>query len=434
MAWRNVLRNWRHSLATLLAIACGFTAISLFDGFVKEIRRKINEDVSVKFMMGDAVVQRKNADIYGFEDQWKYAMDAREQQFVNEFLSKDPDFEYRMRRLNFTGMVSTDTASPYFIANAFDIAEGTKIRGEMWSWNALAGLPLHKSAEPTSILVGQGMGKLINCEFNDDGKYLLPQGNYVAAHRPFSCDHRQVGMTVTTETAQNNSLNMTVVGIVDGGLRELDQHLINMSIEDAQRLLDTDKITLMSVKLKAGSDPASFVHRLQAALDAAGFKDVEVIPWRQHTIGVYFESAEQILRVFRNLFMVIIVIIGVLSVANTMRKSVNERIREIGTLRSIGFFRRHLVSMFSLEALFLSVIACGVGLVLTMVISESVSHMGFTYRAGITAVPVLLKVLYAPRAWVVSGLALTILATITGWYCSLKASNMVIADAMRHVE
>ena len=434
LAWRNVLRNWRHSLATLLAIAFGFTAVSLFDGFIKEIKRKINDDVSVKFMMGNVVVQRAKADVYQFEDQWKFSMTAQEQQFIENFLRKDPAFRYRNRRLQFTGMLSSDTSTPYFLGYSYDIDEGTKIRGENWSWNAMAGMPLHLSKEPVPIQVGQGLGKLIGCEPSSTRNYFLSQGNYVAEKRPFSCENKKVNLTVTTESAQTNSVDMTVVGIVDGGLRELDQHLINLPLEEAQRLLDTDKINSMSVKLASDDDTEPFIQRMRAAIASSDFTNLEVIPWQKHSIGVFFEGADQILSIFRNMFMVIIVIIGVLSVSNTMKKSVNERIREIGTLRSIGFFRRHLVSMFSMEALFLSVIACALGLAMTIGLSELIGAMGFTYRAGITAVPVDLKILYAPTAWLVSGVLLTLLATVTGWYCSLRANYMVIADAMRHVE
>ena len=131
--------------------------------------------------------------------------------------------------------------------------------------------------------------------------------------------------------------------------------------------------------------------------------------------------------------MAIVVTIGVMSVFNTMMKAVNERTREIGTLRSLGFLRSELMFVFACEGFFLSLLACAVGFVATIVLSFLIGKLGFTYRAGVLSVPILLRVKYAPSAWAASAVVLSLLATATAWFCARKASRMVIADAMRHV-
>ena len=131
--------------------------------------------------------------------------------------------------------------------------------------------------------------------------------------------------------------------------------------------------------------------------------------------------------------MLIVVAIGVISVSNTMMKSVNERTREIGTLRSLGFLRSQLVFIFSMEGFFLSILACTIGLGLTLVATFIIGELGLTYRAGILSIPITLRIKFAPIAWMVSAVVLTLLATGTAWLCSRRASAMVIADAMRHV-
>jgi putative ABC transport system permease protein len=141
----------------------------------------------------------------------------------------------------------------------------------------------------------------------------------------------------------------------------------------------------------------------------------------------------ELLHVFRNLFMLIVVTIGVMSVANTMMKSVNERVREIGTLRSLGFLRRDLTLLFACEGGFLSLLACGVGLGLTFLIGTAISLSGIKFRAGVLSVPIQLAVAPAPGAWIISGAVLSLLATGTAWFCARRASRMVIADALRHV-
>jgi putative ABC transport system permease protein len=136
---------------------------------------------------------------------------------------------------------------------------------------------------------------------------------------------------------------------------------------------------------------------------------------------------------FRNLFMVIVVTICVLSISNTMMKSVTERTREIGSLRSFGFLRREIAMMFAFEGLFLALLSCCFGVLLTVVSSILINFSGITYKAGLLSAPIFLTVALNPKVWFLNTLWLTTLAAGTAWVCSRKAAKMVIADAMRHV-
>lgn len=432
LAWRNVLRNWRHSLATLLAIASGFMAVSLFDGFLTDIEDMYFDSYTHRAMMGNLIIQRKDTAIYGMEDPWKYSLGPKEQKFLEDFFANDPDFKQRVRFLNISGMITSGPNSTIFIASGHDIVEGAEVRGKGWEWNTLAGKPLVLN-DKGGVLVGASMGTLIDCEAHDkEMDFILPRGNYTPEDRPFTCKSPRAVLSATTETAQVNAIDLPITGIFDGGFRELDKRSIQISLADAQRLLDTDKISSVTVELKDGRDAQAFIDRLAQAAGKAGI-ELDIMPWMDHPIAAFMKGGFQILQVFRNLFMSIVVAIGVMSVANTMMKSINERVREIGTLRSLGFIRRHLIFMFSCEGFFLSIIACAGGLVGTILASKFVTGLGIKYKGGVLSVPVMLKIAYAPRAWLLSTLVLSLLAMGTAWFCSRKAARMVVADALRHV-
>jgi putative ABC transport system permease protein len=131
--------------------------------------------------------------------------------------------------------------------------------------------------------------------------------------------------------------------------------------------------------------------------------------------------------------MVIVVTICVLSVSNTMMKSVTERIREIGSLRSFGFLRKDIALMFTFEGLFLSMLSCVAGTIMTLVCSFAVNHSGITYKAGLLSAPIFLTVALNPAIWVINTVWLSALAAGTSWLCARGAARMVVADAMRHV-
>jgi putative ABC transport system permease protein len=432
LAWRNVIRNWRHSLATILAIASGFMAVSLFDGFLTELHERNVDGFTARGMLGNVVVQKEGANESTMEDQWRYSITKEEQDFLEAFLKNDPDFLRRVRFLYMVGMVNAGPYNTVFSSYAVDVKEGGEVRGKRWYWYTTAGEPLDQVREP-SASIGMGLGHLIDCESTYQGpSFLLEDGNYVAEKRPFVCKHPRVTLSATTEAAQVNAIDLPVSGLFDAGFRELDKRAVRIDLAQAQRLLDTDKISMVTVQLNHPDRRAAFMARLKQAIAAKGYK-LQVDRWEDHPMTSYVMGGLQILHVFRNLFMTIVVLIGVMSVANTMMKSVNERIREIGTLRSIGFLRRHLVWMFSVEGAFLSLVACGVGLVATIVITFAIDHMGITYKAGILSLPINLKVRYSVTAWIVSATVLAVLATSTAWFCSRRASRMVVADAMRHV-
>lgn len=432
MAWRNVLRNWRHSLATILAIASGFTAVSLFDGFLSEIEARNKDGYQTRGMFGDVIIQKKDAQHMLNEDFWAYTLDAKDQAFIESTIKTDPDVEVRIRMLHISGLVTSGRNNAIFLASGYDIQEGAKLRGERWSWNTTNGKPLQLFDKP-AVIVGNGLGRLLDCESTYDGpNYILPDGNYSAQDRPFICKNNLLTFSATTEAAQVNAIELPVVGLYDGGFRELDLRVAQMPLSQAQRLLDTDKLTMVVVHLKPERDAWMFLKRMRTLAEAQGLS-LDILHWTEHEASQYVRGGIQILHVFRNLFMGIVVAIGVMSVANTMMKAINERIREIGTLRSLGFRQKHMVRMFSLEGLFLSILACGFGLGLTLVLTLVIDNLGISYKAGLLSVPITLRLRLAPLAWISSTVVLSLLATGTAWFCSRRASRMVIADAMRHV-
>lgn len=431
MAWRNVLRNWRHSLATILAIASGFTAVSLFDGFLKQIEWENEDGFSTRGMMGHVILEHKGYREFYDEDPWANSLDEADQAAIDEFLKKDPAVQRRVRFLNVTGIANANNINAVVMGSGYDIQEGKELRGERWDWNTVAGKPLYMATGP-AILLGRSLGRVLGCEMTDGTEFILPDGRYEPKERPYTCKQGRVLISATTEMAQVNAIDLPISGFVDAGFREIDKRAINMPLADAQRLLDTKKVTLMAVQLKDQRETMAFKKRFEAMI-AETKRPIEAVVWQKHKMAAYVDGAMQLLNVFRNLFMVIVVTIGVMSVANTMMKSVNERTREIGTLRSIGFLRKDLNYIFAAEGFFLSLIACALGLVMTLAGAAAVGALGIKYKAGVLSVPIGLKVAAAPNAWLYSTITLSLLATGTAWFCARRASRMVIADAMRHV-
>lgn len=429
LAWRNVLRNWRHSLATMLAIVFGFTAISLFDGFLGDISFRNEDGYSKRAMLGDVIVQHDGAEDNLDRDLWKFSINAQEQNFLKQFLERHDNVDVYNRFLHISGIIHSQDRSAVFLGFGYDIEAGEKMRGNAWAWNTVAGLPIRQAGKQFAIL-GTGLGAALGCEPEQKTAFISQTGNYEPVDRPFHCPEKRVTLSSTTEAAQINTVDLGIAGLFDGGLREYNKRAMHIPLDAAQRLFDTDKITMLTIKLKNSSRTKQFIAELKNAAASQNMK-FEIRPWKKHKIATFVRNTQQLLSVFRNLFMTVVVIIGIMSVTNTMMKSVAERFREIGMLRSFGFRSRQLILMFGFEGLYISLIACAGGFLLTVAITLLVNSLGMSYRAGILSTPVPLRIAAAPTAWLLSALILSLLSVVTAVLTARKACRTTIAESLR---
>jgi putative ABC transport system permease protein len=431
MAVRNVLRNGRRSLASSLAIAAGFTAISLFDGFLVDLKFVQEDGFSSRGMLGDVVIQRRDAQYKLIEDTFAYALTKEEQGVIDEVLQKDPDLDVRVRFLEVKGMISNGTNNAVFIGLGSDVEEGRKMRAPRWEWNVLAGEPMYTAASDQIVVTGMGLGKMMGCEPLESVLGASKRGGgYVAAVRPFKCERPRLQLSASTEAAQVNALDLTVYGLMDQGFREADQHYVQIPLSTAQKLMDTDKVTIITARVKPGRSVPAFIERIKKQTEDRGYH-FDIMTWKDHQIGNFNRSTNSILGTFRAIFMTIVITIVVLSVANTMMKAVNERIREIGTLRSLGFHQRDVRRIFGYEGLGLAVLSSLGGMAVTLLISLAINFSGIRYKAGMLSIPIFLTVGMNPITWIGNMLWLTVLASLTAWWSSRRAALMTVADALR---
>ncbi len=433
IAWRNVRKNWRHSLGSMLSIVVGFVAIALFQGYLadlEDIQARWNEQRS---MLGSVIVEKRGASgSEGRQDPLAFLLTREDQSFLDAFLrARAPDVVARMRVLQVSGLASAGRTGVMFVAWGHDVEEGARMRGA-WTWNAVAGRPLHLAA-PGAVLLGGRLGRLLDCEGPPVTSAVGPGGGFIAAERPFSCRQPRVQLAATTASGQLNAVDPNVAGLSDAGLGELDSRFVLMPLPLAQRLLDTDAISFYTVAL-AGDVAASrrFASTLNAASRARGL-DIVATPWREHTYGELYRRGMGVLGAYRVLVILVVVAIAGMSVFTTMLKAVNERVREIGTLRSLGFRRRQVVRLFTLEGGLLALVSSAVGLVVAAIACVCVNAAGVTYSAGVASQPIPLTVSLLPGMAIAATLFLTGVGVFASFFPARRASRLPIPDALGQV-
>ncbi|MCP4670901.1 MAG: ABC transporter permease [Desulfobacula sp.] len=196
-----------------------------------------------------------------------------------------------------------------------------------------------------------------------------------------------------------------------------EDNAIIVDLLESQKILNKDgKISMVEIAAFCQGCPISEM-TLQIA---EKFPDAKVTAMKQAVM-----SKMQSIELFKSFSLgvsILVIFIGSLLVLVTMMGSVNERTREIGIFRAIGFRRGHVMQIILLEALLLGIIGGVIGFFTGNLVAWGIIPMVMKDGAfaGINSSLGIVSILLA--------VALSILASL---YPAFKASNMDPSEALR---
>ncbi len=382
IAFRGIFRNWRQSITALTSIAATFISLTLFQGYMDDVQKMYENTNIEREMMGHVIIERKVS---------QEKMTPEDQKVVMDFLDKREDVDAKVRFLPLSGTITNGSSSMVFVGIGIDVMEGRQMRKPSWEWNALAGAPLVNEEE--GLVIGQKLSRILGCAPDPIPDFIQGLGGFSAKVRPMNCKRKTFQLNVVTEHAQMNAMSIPLTGITDVIYKELDERFVEIPLKTAQALIDTPNIGYMSVKLKKMKEVPSFIQDLNRHLTGSS---VRAVRWQDHRLGDLYIKTMDLLSIFRNLMVTVILIISSLSVFNTFLRNISERSKEIGTLRSIGFKPSSIRTLFGLEAMMLSLTGCAMGLFASNVMEYGVNLLGFTYKPGIFSSPVPFTIYVSP--------------------------------------
>ncbi len=198
------------------------------------------------------------------------------------------------------------------------------------------------------------------------------------------------------------------------GISSKDQFLVYLDQKTAKNL-SGNKISAVTARTKM--DP-----KKEAGLLKKQINDIAVLT-----------KSEQVQKVQKNtdnaLFIIgviagISLLVGIISVVNTMLMSVMERTRELGVLKAIGFTNREIKWSILLESGFLGFISSIIGVILGIA--------GILFVASTTDF-----MEYLPQMmplWLIGGsiIGATVLSVLAGLYPAIHASRLNVVEALRN--
>ncbi|MGE5645980.1 MAG: ABC transporter permease [Acidobacteriota bacterium] len=345
LAFRNVFRNRRRTLMTLLVVAGGISALLLAGGFFSYMFWGFREST---IHNGLGHLQIYHADYFDKEEAHVLDNGLENYEAIEASAAALPHVKGMAPRIEFFGMVSNGMKSGTYMATALLPAAEKKMG---FTPRILDGRALNQDAAANEVLIGAGLAKSMN---------VKPGG----------------GLTLLAVTADGalNGIDVEVAGIYTTRVKALDDRVIQLTLPAAQRLLQTSRVT----KLVVGLDDTDNTPAVRAAL-AARRRDVAIRDWRQLS-----PEYGQIILLFGGIFVfmsVIVFFMVVMSTANTMMMSVFERTREIGTMLAMGTPRGWVLALLVAEGAATGVLGAIAGVLAGSGLAVLLNHAGLQMPA-----------------------------------------------------
>ncbi|MGH8809987.1 MAG: ABC transporter permease, partial [Noviherbaspirillum sp.] len=411
LALRNLLRNRRRSLTTLLAMIIGASAILLFGGY----SRNISYGLQTGFVQrsGHLQIQHKDFFLYGSGNPAAYGI--ADYQRVIDVVKQDavlaPMLTVVTPTLQISGIAGNFAAgvSRTVVGGGTVVAEQNRMR----EWNdyhfPLSWKPMALTGtSPESAVVGVGVARVLqlcaplkvaNCpqpqKKQEAVKPSAPDdiaalSALEASAQPGGGDTR-VEMLAASVKGAPNVAGLNVVKAETQGMKEFDDIYIGLHLAQAQKLIygsAPPQATAIVLQLQHTSQIPTARARLEQLL-ATDFKDRELgIQDFAKLNPMYGQS----IAMFSTIFGFISLLIGsivLFTVGNTMSMAVVERTVEIGTLRAMGLRRGGIRRLFVCEGLLLGVIGATLGVLISIGLSVAINHSGLTWTPPgyVVAVP-----------------------------------------------
>lgn len=175
------------------------------------------------------------------------------------------------------------------------------------------------------------------------------------------------------------------------------------------------------------------------------FRQIGSREWKSPVVAVrtMYEMGEQIIKLADALNLITLVAVLILfvvvltGVVNTLRMTVRERTREIGTLRSLGMQARQVRSLFIVETAMLAFFSSLAGMALAFVAMVGLARMTFPIEGNpLSMLLVRGHLVFVPGLFSTVGQILLVvgMSVVAAWGPAAQAARLSPANALRHYE
>ncbi|MES2744681.1 MAG: FtsX-like permease family protein [Bdellovibrionota bacterium] len=425
LAARSVLRNWRHSAASVMSISLGFLAISAIQGYYVDCLHQFKFSHVNRTMTGHVIVDRRS------DKPESTLLTQEEIAAVNDVLAQySEEVTHKIRFLAVEGIIAGSGSSYAYAGYGYDVQEGEIVRGKDWAWNAIYGHPLDGKGQ-SQIAVGAGLAELLGCKLEGLSPLLNSDGSFKPNPVDLDCFKQSFQLTALTEKNQMNAADAAIHGIVDGGVRELEDSWIQMPLEQAQILSNTKKLSMIGIHLKDETRRYEIRDALREGLKEK-FPAVTIDQWEDHPHAEIYRTMMAMMLVLQGFMLSVVAVVSALSMINTVTRSIDERQSEIGTLRAVGYENGFVIRLFAWEGGVLGLSGSIMGTLATYGVSKALDAAEILYHPALISQKVPLRIAFIPNFYALLTIVLIAGASITAMVVARYKISKDISAILRH--
>lgn len=398
-AWKNVWRNRRRSMTTMGITAVSVCGLLFFGGFVLYTYQSL-EEFSAR-SQGHVLIG--HADYFDKEEDAPMSLGLNNWREIRQQLQADDGVRRVLPRIQFNGLISNGEKSSIFIAEGVDARYEFTVSGPFLQVSKGDVLSPGSTGLP-QLMLGQGLAKTLNAGTGDILTLLS-----------------------TTSDGALNGIDVQVVGIFGTGVPELDARKLMVSLDTAQSLLNSSRVSTLSVYLRNTRDTQIFQQSVRQRYPHLGNRNWSDLAFFYHKVRDLYN------RIFSVIGVVLIVVV-MLSVANTMSMAVVERTREIGTLAALGTLPGELLKNFVLEAMVIG----GLGSLLGVILAGLMSLYLILVPVMMPPPPGMtegypLSIAFSLSLYIATCLVMISITILGGMVAARKGVKRPIVEALAHV-
>ncbi|WP_019451096.1 outer membrane lipoprotein-sorting protein [Cupriavidus sp. BIS7] len=389
LAMNNLWRDRRRTIATMVALTSGLVAALLFLAYVNFVEASLAKIVIHSQGNGHVQVYRKGGQANLASFPAKYALDAEDQHRVRTLIDATPGVRRTGSDMTGVGMIQLDTRSAVFLATGMDPDFEAALRGD---GDTGAGPRLSDSIRVTPHLadrIGGGKGA-------------------------------EVQLVATSYEHRGNAIDATIGDFFSTGIEAIENKGLRMSLASMQELYDTSAVSRMIVQLDDRATTDQAADKLAQALEAAMPGRFEVTTWKSPQVGQLYNSFMGFFNMLFAFAGVVIALVAVATVQHTVAMNIEDRMKEVGTMRAMGFSRRRIVGIFVLESTMTAGIVAAISALFALAVFAVLAGAGVTTMLPRVAQPVPLSLSLSPeqmaKVLAMGCVLIVVSSAITTWW------------------
>lgn len=423
IAYRNLFRNLRRTVATGSAICSGFIGLTLLGGYILMSQNALRVQTVYINHHGHLSIYKKGSVDRFFAKPQKYQITGDEKQILVANLKKfKNEIEFYGLGLSGVGLISNGKKSVPFVAAAIDHTVEDKIRNhpQVLEWGK-------EYLSQQQIRFGELLEKVPNIIS------VTPRlGELIAREAPankLSADDRVVQLAGKSYLNDLNAVDVEILMNHSTGIDFAEDTSVWAPLQVLQDLYVTEGIQYAALYLK---DEAS-MSDLKKGLEKV-FKDLkldfEIFPYNSEAVGATYVGTMSFLYVMGGFFVFLICGVVALSIINSLTIGILERTKEIGTLRAVGFTTETVAMLFVREVLVLAGFCCVLGAIIARIVAEVINRSNVMFEPPGVPYPIQFVIVPHLGLTLVIGFGICAVAAVTGYFVTHVKLKLKIVDLL----